>query len=105
MAKPPKAVQPDNIRYWVDDRPPLSLCLLLALQQIAFLGSIMTLPVVLGRAAELDHVGEANLVALTMIVAGIGVSLQAWNRFGIGIGLFAPMHTSGVAFPDALAAV
>ena len=105
MATSPKAIQPDNIRYWVDDRPPLSLCLLLALQQIAFLGSIMTLPVVLGRAAELDHVGEANLVALTMIVAGIGVSLQAWNRFGIGIGLFAPMHTSGVAFPAALAAV
>lgn len=100
-----KAIKPDGIVYWVNDRPPVSLTLMLAIQQIAFLGSIMTLPVVLGHAAGLDLVSEANLVALTMIGAGIGVILQALNRYGIGIGLFAPMHTSSVAFPAALIAV
>lgn len=39
MTRPPKPIKPDGIRYWVDDRPPLSLSLLLAVQQIAFLGS------------------------------------------------------------------
>lgn len=98
-------IRPDGIQYWIHERPPAALLALLAIQQVAFLGSIMTLPVVLARAAGLDHSGEANLVALTMITAGVGAMLQAWNRFGIGIGLFSPMHTSGAAFPAALAAV
>ncbi len=105
MAQLPKKIKPDGIRYWVDDRPPLPLSLMLALQQVAFLGSLMTLPVLLGRAAGLDVADGVNLVTLTMIGAGIGVMLQALNRFGIGIGLFAPMHTSSVAFPAALLAV
>lgn len=100
-----KKIKPDGVLYWTDDKPPLSLALMLAVQQIAFLGAIMTLPVVLGRAAGLDAPAAAALVQLTMIGAGLGVILQALNRFGIGIGLFAPMHTSSAAFPAALAAV
>jgi xanthine permease XanP len=70
-------IRPDGIKYWVNDKPPITLALMLAIQQIAFLGAIMTLPVVLGRAAGLDAAGEASLVQLTMITAGIGVVLQA----------------------------
>jgi len=102
-ARPP--IRPDGVRYWIDERPPWSMSLLLAIQQIAFLGSVMTLPVVLGRAAGLDASAEANLIALTMLAAGVGVMLQALDRYGIGAGLFAPMHTSGAAFPASLAAV
>ena len=105
MIQPRRAIKPDGIEYWVDDRPPWSLTLMLAFQQVAFLGSVMTLPVVLGRAAGLDLAAEASLVALTMIGAGLGVMLQALNRFGVGIGLFVPMHTSSAAFPTALMAV
>lgn len=105
MSQLPKKIKPDGIRYWVDDRPPFLLSLMLAFQQVAFLGSLMTLPVVLGRAAGLGVAGETDLVTLTMIGAGIGVMLQALNRYGIGVGLFAPMHTSSVAFPAALVAV
>ncbi|MFZ1535895.1 MAG: solute carrier family 23 protein [Chromatiaceae bacterium] len=100
-----RAIRPDGIDYWVDERPPPSLILMVALQQVAFLGAIMTLPVVLARQAGLDMAGAAGLVALTMVGAGIGVILQALNRGGIGIGLFSPLHTSSVAFPAALAAV
>jgi NCS2 family nucleobase:cation symporter-2 len=105
MARVRQPIRPDGVRYWIDERPPWSMSLLLAVQQIAFLGAIMTLPVVLGRAAELDAGAEANLIALTMLAAGVGVMLQALNRYGIGAGLFAPMHTSGAAFPASLAAV
>ena len=105
MARVRQPIRPDGVRYWINERPPWSMSLLLAVQQIAFLGSIMTLPVVLGRAAELDASAEANLIALTMLAAGVGVMLQALNRSGIGAGLFAPMHTSGAAFPASLAAV
>ncbi|MBP6583851.1 MAG: hypothetical protein KA204_10400 [Chromatiaceae bacterium] len=100
-----RAIRPDGIDYWVDERPPTSLILMVALQQVAFLSAIMTLPVVLARQAGLDLAGAAGLVALTMMGAGIGVILQALNRGGIGIGLFSPLHTSSVAFPAALAAV
>lgn len=100
-----RAIRPDGIDYWVDERPPASLILMVALQQVAFLGAIMTLPVVLARQAGLDMAGAAGLVALTMLGAGIGVILQALNRGGIGIGLFSPLHTSSVAFPASLAAV
>ncbi len=105
MTQLSKKIKPDGIRYWVEDRPPFALSLMLALQQVAFLGSLMTLPVVLGRAADLGVTEVASFVTLTMIGAGIGVMLQALNRFGIGVGLFVPTHTSSVAFPAALAAV
>ncbi|GAB6060295.1 solute carrier family 23 protein [Desulfonatronum parangueonense] len=97
--------RPDGITYWVDERPPLGMTIMVALQQLAFLGSIMTLPVLLARQAGLDAAGAAGLVALTMVAAGCGVILQALNRGGIGIGLFSPMHTSAIAFPASLAAV
>ncbi|HSO80408.1 MAG TPA: solute carrier family 23 protein, partial [Chromatiaceae bacterium] len=100
-----QAIRPDGIDYWVDERPPASLILMVALQQVAFLGAIMALPVVLARQAGLDTAGTAGLVALTMVGAGIGVILQALNRGGIGVGLFSPLHTSSVAFPASLAAI
>ncbi|MBP6733552.1 MAG: hypothetical protein KAX51_00100 [Chromatiaceae bacterium] len=100
-----QAIRPDGIDYWVDERPPASLILMVALQQVAFLGAIMALPVVLARQAGLDTAGAAGLVALTMVGAGIGVMLQALNRGGIGVGLFSPLHTSAVAFPASLAAI
>ena len=83
MSLPNDAIKPDSIEYWVHDRPPFSLSLLMVIQQIAFLGSMMTLPVVIGRAAGLDLAGEANLVALTMLGSGVGVMLQALNRSGV----------------------
>lgn len=105
MSANPHPIRPSGIAYWIDERPPLGLILMVAVQQIAFLGAIMTLPVVLARQAGLDESGAAGLVALTMVGAGIGVILQALNRHGIGIGLFSPLHTSSVAFPASMAAV
>lgn len=98
-------VRPEGIKYWQDERPPLAMTLMVALQHLAFLGTIMTLPVLLAHQAGLDNSGAAGLVSLTMIGAGCGVILQALNRSGVGIGLFSPMHTSAVAFPASLAAV
>ncbi|NJD38851.1 MAG: hypothetical protein FIA89_11110 [Geobacter sp.] len=98
-------VRPEGIAYWLHERPPLSMTIMAALQQLAFLGAIMTLPVLLAHQAGLNDAGAAGLVSLTMVGAGCGVILQALNRSGVGIGLFSPMHTSAVAFPASLAAV
>ncbi len=97
--------RPEGIDYWLNEKPPLSITIMAALQHLAFLGAIMTLPVLLANQAGLDDEGAAGLVSLTMVGAGCGVILQALNRHGVGIGLFSPMHTSAVAFPASLAAV
>lgn len=97
--------RPDGIAYWVDERPPVGMTIMVALQQLAFLASIMSLPVLLAGQAGLDAAGATGLVALTMVAAGCGVIVQALNRGGIGIGLFSPMHTSAIAFPASIAAV
>ena len=91
--------KPDNIRYWVNDRPPWSVTLMASMQQVALLGSIMTISVLLGQTFGLDDIGRSNVVTITMICAGAGVMLQALNRRGIGSGLFLPVHTSAAAFP------
>ena len=96
--------KPEDIKYWVDDRPPASVTFFAALQQFSLLGSIMTLPLVFGRSLGLGQTEQINLVALTMIAAGIGVILQTLNRGGVGTGLFVPMHTSSAAFPAMAAA-
>lgn len=105
MSENQRPLRPDGITYWIDERPPWGMTIMVALQQLTFLASIMTLPVLLARQAGLDAAGAAGLVALTMIAAGCGVILQALNRGGIGIGLFSPMHTSAIAFPASIAAV
>ncbi len=105
MSENQRPLRPDGITYWINERPPWGMTVMVALQQLAFLASIMTLPVLLARQAGLDAAGAAGLVALTMVAAGCGVILQALNRGGIGIGLFSPMHTSAIAFPASIAAV
>ncbi len=91
--------QPDNIKYWVNDKPPMPLAILAAIQQLSLLGTIMTLPLVLGRTLGLEIEEQIHLVALTMISAGVGVILQTLNKRQVGIGLFVPMHTTSAAFP------
>ncbi len=91
--------KPDNIKYWVYDKPPLPLAVLAAIQQISLLGTIMTLPLVLGRTLGLGIEEQIHLVTLTMISAGVGVILQTMNKRQVGIGLFVPMHTTSAAFP------
>lgn len=97
MAARPRT-RPDNIQYWTDEVPPPSVSLLAAFQQFGLIGSIMALEIVFAQKVGLSARDTAALISMTMLAAGIGVCLQAMNRFGIGSGLFIPMHTSGAAF-------
>ncbi|NCC24571.1 MAG: hypothetical protein EOM25_05120 [Deltaproteobacteria bacterium] len=44
-------LRPDGIAYWIDERPPPGMSIMVAVQQLAFLGAIMTLPVAAGPFA------------------------------------------------------
>ncbi len=93
-----RRIRPFNIRFWIDERPSLPLSLMAALQQLALLGSIMTVSLVFTRKIGLNPADTAGVMSLTMLAAGVGTVMQALNRFGVGSGLLVPMQASGAAF-------
>lgn len=82
--------KPDNIIYGVNDRPPLVVTILLALQHIFLLSSTLMFPAVLIQAIGGTFAQTKSLVAFSMIAAGIGTVVQA-SRFGpLGSGYLLP---------------
>lgn len=71
-----------NLLYKIDDKPKLSVSILLAIQNIltAF-GGIVAVPLAIGKAANVDISDMAFLVSATMIGGGITTLLQS---LGVG---------------------
>ncbi|HTN71656.1 MAG TPA: solute carrier family 23 protein [Methylomirabilota bacterium] len=84
------ADKPGGLIYGVDDKPPWTVMLLMALQHIFLMSSTLVLPVVLVSeiGGGLDQVRA--VVALTMIAGGLGTMLQAMRWRGIGSGFLCP---------------
>jgi len=84
MTKPPSLI------YGVNDRPPFSTLVVLAIQHIFLMSSTLVLPVVLigELGGSFDEV--RSVVALTMIACGLGTILQAIRWKGIGSGFLCP---------------
>jgi xanthine permease XanP len=80
------AKRPANLTYGVNERPPLSTLLLLALQHIFLMSSTLVLPVVLVTEIGGSFKEVCAVVALTMMACGIGTILQTfrWGLFGSG---------------------
>ncbi|MDO5707289.1 MAG: nucleobase:cation symporter-2 family protein [Andreesenia angusta] len=78
-----------NLLYGVEDKPKLSVSIILAIQNIltAF-GGIVAVPLAIGKAAGVDVADTAFLVSATMIGGGITTLLQSIGvgpkRFKIG---------------------
>ncbi len=82
------AKKPANLLYGVDDRPPVRVCLLLAVQHIFFLttGLIVVTIVMQGIGCSPDLI--RNIVSMAMIAGGIGTMLQALKKGPVGSGYF-----------------
>ncbi len=80
------AKRPANLTYWVDERPPWSTLLLLAVQHIFLMSSSLVLPVVLVKEIGGSFEEVCAVVALTMMACGVGTILQAvrWGILGSG---------------------
>jgi xanthine permease XanP len=76
--------RPAALLYGLDERPPLGVLLLLALQHNFLMASTLLLPVVLVSEIGGSVVEVRNVVGLTMIAAGLGTLLQASRRVGSG---------------------
>jgi NCS2 family nucleobase:cation symporter-2 len=80
------AKKPANLIYGVDDRPPVRVCLLLAVQHIFFLTSgLIVVTIVMGEAGCPPDLIR-NVVSMSMIAGGIATILQALNRGPVGSG-------------------
>ncbi|MBM4272134.1 MAG: xanthine permease [Deltaproteobacteria bacterium] len=80
------AKKPADLLYGVDDKPPVRICLLLAVQHIFFLtAGLITVTVVmrdLGCAPDIIR----NVVSMSMIAGGLATMIQALNRGPVGSG-------------------
>jgi xanthine/uracil permease len=96
--------KPDTIAYWLGDRLPTRFALGLALQQAAFLGELLVIPALFASTAHIDHLQFLDIAAATLIVSALALTLQAWNRFGIGSGYFYPLQATTAVLPALLLA-
>jgi len=79
-----------KIIYGVNDTPPWRTLLLLSFQQMMLMFTAATLPAILVRAVG-GTTGEASsMVALTMIIAGVGSIIQGSRNRWIGSGYLCP---------------
>jgi xanthine permease XanP len=90
--------KPDNITYWLTDKPPLHIALAMALQQLSFLSVYLVVSPFLARSLHLDHGQSLQLISATLLASGCGVVLQSLGRWGLGSGLFCPLQATSSTF-------
>ena len=82
--------KPADLIYGVDDKPPLTILLLLGLQHIFLMSSTLVLPIVLMTEIGGSFEQIRSVVGLTMIACGIGTVLQAVRCRFLGSGFVCP---------------
>src|ERR1051326_5722086 len=82
--------RPEGLIYGVEERPPVPVLMLLAVQHIFLMSSTLVLPIVLVReiGGSLEQV--RGVVSLSMVACGIGTILQAMRLPGFGSGFLCP---------------
>ncbi len=99
------AKRPTELTYWVDEKPPAVVLLLLSLQHFALVAIFLVVSVTIARMAQLDTHSGSRLVSLTMIAGGVATILQCLGRGGIGSGFMVPSTTTTIMLPPAALAL
>jgi NCS2 family nucleobase:cation symporter-2 len=86
----PIARKPLNIVYGVDERPPLGVTVLSALQHVGLISIFLIFPLVVCREAHLSPAGVLDVLSLSMLAMGIGAILPALARGPVGSGYLCP---------------
>jgi xanthine permease XanP len=96
-ASPGAALQPADLIYGLDEKPPLRLSILVALQHVlaVFVG-IVTPPTLIARILQLPGADGAFLVSMALLASGIGTILQTKRLGPVGSGLLSIQGTSFV---------
>ena len=88
--------------YAVDVRPPWSVALSNAIQQMGVTAPTLVYPLLVAEAVGLDAGATAAYLDLAMIAIGIGCLLQSWPR--LGCGFLVPSSCTGAYFAPVLIA-
>ncbi|MBP2637057.1 MAG: UraA [Firmicutes bacterium] len=98
-------IKPVNLVYGVDDRPPVFITLILALQHLMLMSASLIFPVLVVKATNGSPEEMQGLVSLSMIAGGVGTILQALKKGPVGSGYLAPEGGSEPFLPAAILAV
>src|SRR5262249_734013 len=82
--------KPADLVYGVDERPPLSDAIVVALQHVLAIAVNLVYPLVLARQAGLSAEATADILRVGMVALAVGVLLQAIPRGPIGCHYLAP---------------
>jgi NCS2 family nucleobase:cation symporter-2 len=80
------AKKPANLLYGVDDRPPIRICILLAIQHIFFLTTGLIVVTIVMRDLGCDSSLITNVISMSMIAGGVATILQALKKGPVGSG-------------------
>ena len=96
-ASPGASLEPADLIYGLDEKPPLRLSIFVALQHVlaVFVG-IVTPPALIARILELPSADGAFLVSMALLASGVGTILQTKQLGPVGSGLLNIQGTSFV---------
>jgi xanthine permease XanP len=96
-ASPGASLPPPDLIYGLNEKPPLRLSILVALQHVlaVFVG-IVTPPTLIARILQLPSADGAFLVSMALLASGIGTILQTKRLGPVGSGLLSIQGTSFV---------
>ena len=96
-ALPGASLEPADLIYGLDEKPPLRLSLFVALQHVlaVFVG-IVTPPTLIARILGLPGEDGAFLVSMALLASGVGTILQTKRLGPVGSGLLSIQGTSFV---------
>ena len=83
--------KPADLVYGVDERPPLSDAIIVALQHVLTVAVNLVYPLLMTRQAGLSTEATADILRIGMVVLAAGVLLQAIPRGPIGCHFLAPL--------------
>ncbi|HOV79574.1 MAG TPA: solute carrier family 23 protein [Bacillota bacterium] len=98
-------LKPVNLVYGVDDRPPLMITAVLAVQHVLLMSSALIFPVLVAQITSSSPEEVQGLVSLSMIAGGVGTILQGLRKGPLGSGYLAPEGGSEPFLPAAVLAV
>lgn len=96
--------KPPDLIYGVEDQPPFSDTIVVALQHVLVIAVNLVYPLLLARQAGLSSEATADMLRIGMVALAVAVLLQATARGPIGCHYLAPMvYASPYLAPGLLA--
>ena len=105
MEKQTTRRKPPNLIYAVDESPPLITTALNGIQHVALIAINLVYPLLVLRVAEAPLTMVANVLAIGMIVLGVGTFLQLVRIGPLGSGYMCPATFTAVFLGPSLLAV